>query len=100
MKKFDVVIEAVRYKNGKIDIVRVYERRGPTFSDRLLVDRKTLLERLKAGKLRVVTGQRQQYLASTFEVGKQVQLLGTDGKQVISTLAQGDQDELEGVPVF
>ncbi|MGE5072173.1 MAG: hypothetical protein ACM3MF_01995 [Anaerolineae bacterium] len=100
MKKFDVVFEAMRYKNGKIDIVRVYERRGPTFSDRLLVDRKSLLERLKAGKKRVVTGQRKALLASTFEVGKAVQVLENDGKQVITTLAQGDHDELEGVPVF
>jgi hypothetical protein len=100
MKKVDVVIEAVRYKNGKIDIVRGYERRGPTFSDLLLFDRKTLVERLKAGKLRFVTGQRKELLASTFDIDKPVQLLETDGKQVISTLAQGDHDELEGVPLF
>ena len=50
MQKFDVVIEAVRYKSGKIELVRAYERRGPSFSDRVLLDRKTLLERLKDGK--------------------------------------------------
>ena len=48
-KKFDGIIEAVRYKNGQIVTVRAYERRGATFSDRLLIERKDLLERLKTG---------------------------------------------------
>ena len=99
MQKFDVVIEAVRYKNGKIELVRGYERRGPTFSDRVLLDRKTLLERLKEGK-RLVTGQRKAYLASTFEVGKPVKLVGADSRQVVTTLPAAEHDELEGVPSF
>jgi len=99
MKKSDFVIEAVRYKNGKIDIVRGYQRRGPTYTDRILLDRKTLLERIKEGKL-VVTGQRKEFLASTFEVGKPVKVVEQDGKQVVTTLPQAEHDELEGVPVF
>ena len=99
MQKFDVVIEAVRYKGGKIEMVRGYERRGPTFSDRVLLDRKTVLERLKDGK-KFVTGQRKEFLASTFEVGKPVKLVGQDGKQVVTTLPEGNRDELEGVPSF
>ncbi len=99
MQKFDGVLEAVRYKNGKIEVVRGYERRGPTFTDRVLLDRKTLLERIKAGK-RFVTGQRKEYLASTFDVGKPVKLVGQDGKQVVTTLSDADHDELEGVPTF
>ena len=46
MSKFDGVIEAVRYKSGKIDLVRAYERRGASFGDHVILDRKTLLERL------------------------------------------------------
>ncbi len=99
MPKFDGVIEAVRYKSGKIEVVRAYERRGATFSDHVLLDRKELLERLRGGK-HFVTGQRKQYLASTFEVGKPVNLAGNDGKQVVTTAAQADHDELEGVPAF
>lgn len=99
MQKFDVVIEAVRYKNGKIELVRGYERRGASFTDRILMDRKTLLERLKEGK-RFVTGQRKEYLASTFEVGKPIKLVGGDGKQVVTTLAAAEHDDLEGVPSF
>ena len=49
-KKFDGVIEAVRYKDGQIDVVRAFERRGAAFSDRIMIDRKELLERLKEGK--------------------------------------------------
>jgi uncharacterized protein YjhX (UPF0386 family) len=99
MQKFDGVIDAVRYKNGKIDMVRAYERRGATFSDYILIDRKTLFERLKKGK-RFVTGQRKKFWASTFEVGKPVLLAGQDGKQVMTTRTEAQRDELEGVPSF
>ena len=99
MPKFDGVIEAVRYKGGKIELVRAYERRGATFSDRILLDRKTLLERLQAGK-RFMTGQRKELLASTFQVDKPVSLTGQDGNQIVTTGKQAEHDELEGVPVF
>ncbi|SRR5581483_11933999 len=99
MQKFDGVIEAVRYKGGKIDVVRVYERRGATFSDRVLLDRKALLDRLKKGK-RFVTGQRKELWASTFEIGKPVNLIGEDDRQVVSTQPQAESDNLEGVPAF
>ena len=99
MQKFDGVIEAVRYKGGKIEVVRAYERRGATFSDRVLLDRKTLLERLKDGK-RFVAGQRKEFMASTFEIGKQVNVMGTDGHQIVATREDAEHDDLEGVPVF
>ena len=63
-KKIDGVIEAVRYNpNGQIALVRAYERRGATFSDRVLLDRKTLLERLKSGK-NFSIGQRKEFLTT------------------------------------
>ena len=100
MTRFDGVIEAVRYKGGKIDMVRAYERRGATFSDRVLLSRKTLIERIKQNK-RFVTGERKQLMASTFEIGKSVNLLDRDdARQIISTHDQSEQDELEGVPAF
>lgn len=98
MAKFDAVIEAVRYKGSKIELVRVYERRGATFSDRVLIDRPTLVARLQKGQ-RVVTGQRTELMASTFEVGKPVALSGQNGDQIVTT-GQGQRDRLEGVPVF
>ena len=100
-KKFDGVIEAVHYKNGQIASARVYERRGATFSDRVLIDRKELLERIKSGQ-KYVVGKRKELLASTFEVReeKPVQVLNHDGKEIISTRADADHDELEQAPVF
>jgi hypothetical protein len=98
-KKVDGVIEAVRYKNGQIHLVRAYERRGATFSDRVLLDRKTLLERLQAGRY-FVTGQREPLLASTFKIGKPVMAVKQDGHEWLVTRAEADRDNLEEVPVF
>jgi hypothetical protein len=99
-KKFDGIIEAVRYKNGQIAVVRVFERRGSTFSDRVLLERKEFLERLKKGQ-KYIVGKRREFLASTFDVQeKSVQVLEQDGRQIISTRADADHDELEQAPVF
>ncbi|HLO32691.1 MAG TPA: hypothetical protein VK249_26325 [Anaerolineales bacterium] len=99
-KKFDGVIEAVRYKNGQIAVVRAFERRGATFSDRILLDRKELLERLKKGR-KYVVGKRRELLASSFEVqDKSVQVLGRDGSEIISTRSDANHDELEQAPFF
>jgi hypothetical protein len=98
-KKIDGVVEAVRYRNGQIVTVRAYERRGATFSDRVLIERKDLLERIKNGK-RFVTGSRREFLAGTFEQGKPLLLASRDGKDFISTREGADRDELEHVPVF
>ena len=98
-KKFDGVIEAVRYKNGQIVAVRAYERRGATFSDHILLDRMELLERIRKGR-RFVTGFRKQLLASTFDVGEEVKAVSRDGKEFITTRSDAARDELEKVPVF
>ena len=98
-KKFDGVIEAVRYDNGQIVTVRAYERRGSAFSDRVLIDRKELLERIKAGK-QFVVGERKEFWAGTFDEAKAVQLVTRDGKDFISTRAEAEHDELESAPVF
>ena len=99
--KFDGVIEAVRYaSDGKLIWVRAFERRGPTFSDRIILNREALLERLKAGK-KFVAGQRVAYLSSTFEVSQPIHLEQRDGVEVVvageNTAGKGDL--LEGVPV-
>ncbi|HSM70333.1 MAG TPA: hypothetical protein VK851_02215 [Anaerolineales bacterium] len=98
-KKFDGIIEAVHYKNGKIVTVRAYERRGASFSDRMLIERRELLERIKNGE-QFLTGSRKEYLAGTFEEGKPVQVVSRDGKDFISTRDEADRDELEETPVF
>ena len=98
-KKFDGVIEAARYKNGQIVMVRAYERRGTAFSDRVLIDRKDLLERIKNGK-QFVIGVRKEFWAGTFDNAKAVQLVMRDGKELIATRAEAEHDELESTPVF
>jgi hypothetical protein len=70
-KQIDGVVEAVRYKNGQIVTVRAYERRGATYSDRLVLDRKTLMERLQKG-MQFVSGSRQDLMASTFTLAKPI----------------------------
>ena len=98
-KKYDGVIEAVRYKNGQIVVVRAFERRGAAFSDRVMMDRKELLERLKDGR-KFIVGKRKELLAGSFEEGKPVKVVSRDGKDFISTSDQSDRDELEQAPVF
>ena len=99
-KKFDGVIEAVRYKSGQIEVVRAFERRGAAFTDRVMLNRKEFLDRLKKGK-KYFVGKRKEFLAGTFEVqDKPVQVVDRNGKEIITTRAEADQDELEQAPVF
>lgn len=99
--KIDGVIEAARYNpDGKIQWVRAYLRRGPIYSDRILLDRQTLVEQLKSGKT-FMSGERIELMAGTFKLGKSVRLLQANGQEVLVTdEAQPKQDHLEGVPIL
>jgi hypothetical protein len=99
--KFDGVVEAVHYKaDGQVEWVRAYLRRGATYSDRILLDRQTLLEHLKSGK-RIVAGQRVPLMASTFEVSKPLRFIPQNGRDILVVDdIQANQDCLEGVPVI
>lgn len=99
MKRPDGIIEAVHIQDGKITSVRAFERRGPTFGDHVLLDRESLLERLRKGK-KFVTGSRKEFWASTFETGSLVHAVGREGSEWISTRTDATKDELEGVPFF
>jgi hypothetical protein len=100
-KKFDGVIEAVRYNpDGQIALVRGYELRGVTYSDRILLDRPTLLGRIKDGK-KFTIGQRKEYLGSTFDYGKTVKLVSNNGSEFLTTRDDSTgRDELEETPAF
>jgi hypothetical protein len=100
-QKFDGVIEAVHYKpDGQVDWVRTYLRRGPTFSDYILLDRQTLIEHLKSGK-KYMVGERIPQLASTFEVTQPVKVIQNGSRDILVVGdIQSDQDRLEGVPVI
>jgi len=98
-KQIDGVIESVRYKNGQITHVRAYERRGKTYSDRVMLDRKTLLERLQNGQQYAI-GSREEFYGSTFKIGKPVTLVKQDGREFLATRENADHDELEDALFF
>jgi len=96
--KIDAVIDAVRYDpGGRIEAVRLYDRRGPVWSDQMLVGRGELVERLEKGN-RLVAGRRQSLLGGVFETGAAVWLEG--GRVVTSGDTPAGKDSLAGVPVF
>lgn len=100
-KKMDGIVEAVQYSpQGLIVRVRMYERRGPAFSDHILLSRSELLQRLKDHK-NIVTGQRQPALGGTFTTGPALTLIDTPAGAFITTSSGAqNRDHLESVPLF
>jgi len=101
-KKYDGIIEGARYTpEGKLSGVRIYERRGPTYSDRTLLTRAELLQRLRAKK-KFAVGMRQAFLGSTFTIVADVRLAGSRGQEAIVAGGSSavDRDDLAGAPVF
>jgi len=98
---YDGVLEAAHFKpDGQLDWVRVYERKGAVFSDRVLLSRQAFVDQLKDGK-RYVVGERILNMGGTFNVTQPVRLLKRDAKQVIVVgETQTTQDELAGVPIL
>jgi hypothetical protein len=99
--KYDGVIEAVHFKkDGDIDWVRAFLRRGPTWSDWILLNRDELVDHLKSGK-RFVTGKRIEYLGTTFEPIESINLIEKNHQNVIVTgETQSEVDRLDGVPIL
>jgi hypothetical protein len=100
-KKYDGVVEAVHYRpDGQVDWVRAYIRRGPTWSDRILIKRQELITEIKAGR-KMMVGQRVQYMAGTFEVTVPVKVVGSDGEEFLVTSDETtEKDTLKEVPVI
>jgi hypothetical protein len=100
-KKYDGVIEAVHYSSeGRVDWVRAYLRRGPAWSDRVILKRQELVDEIKSGK-RMVIGKRVEFMAGTFDVSSPVQLAGSPGKEfLVVSNAATDCDNLEGAPLL
>jgi hypothetical protein len=98
---YDGVLEAVHFNpDGQLDWVRVYERRGAVFTDRLMLNRDAFIKQLKAGKSYMV-GERIPNLGGKFNVTKTVHLLQQNSKLVIVVgNAQANKDELSGVPII
>ena len=100
-KKFDGVIEAVRRSSdGEINIARYYERRGPTWSDHILINRDDLVRRVKKGE-KFMVGERQPYLGGTFSLISRVQLTGNGGREKLGTADSPDGKlEIKEAPLF
>ncbi len=98
---YDGVVEAAHFRpDGQLDWVRVYERRGAVFSDRILLSREAFIRQLRAGK-RYMVGERILNLGGKFNVSKPVRLFNQDGKPVIVVGDnQATNDELSGVPII
>lgn len=100
--EYDGVVDAVHYNpDGSVKWLRAYERRGPTFSDLILIPRDEMIARLKDGKV-FVTGQRVAQLASTFEAYKRIRVVDGSSGEVLVSGEQGspDQDLFPDVPVI
>ncbi len=99
--KYDGVLEAAHFNtDGSLSWVRVYERRGAIFSDRILLMRKDFVEQLKAGK-RYVVGERIFNMGGMFNTGADVRLVAQNGTQaVVVGDLEAAKDELPGVPVI
>ena len=96
-RKLDGVIEAVRYNtDGRIIMVRAYERRGAVWSDRLLLERIDLTGLLSHGK-RFAVGERKLFNGSVFNTSRLV--CQSDGK-IVTEGEVSAHDFLSGVPVF
>lgn len=80
-------------------VVRAYEWRGAAFSDCVLLERKTLLERLHKGQ-QYLTGMREELRAGTFKFGKPVLIIKLDDRELLATSENATRDEIEEVPVF
>ncbi len=100
-QKVDGVVQAVHYNpDGQVSWVRVYLRRGATYSDRIMLDRQTLINHLKSGK-HYFAGQPVPQMASTFKISDSLRLIEKNGKQVLATgNHEVDQDHLEGIPLI
>jgi hypothetical protein len=99
--KFDGVVEAVHYDaGGQVDWVRVFQRRGPTFSDRVILKRDSFIRELKAG-MSYYSGKRIPLMAGTFDLADPVRLVERDGKEILLIGdGQPEKDNLAGVPII
>ena len=100
-EKDDGIIVAAHYKdNGVVDWVQAYLRRGPTWSDVVLINREALVEQLKSGK-NYKTGIRVAYMGTTFETADAVHLITKNDHEILVTgNIESDTDRLENVPIL
>jgi hypothetical protein len=96
--KIDGLIDAVRYaRDGKIEIVRLYQRRWSAFSDLTLMPRSQLIDLLKEKK-RITTGVRKPLWGNEFIIHQRILLSSGDESFIFTEGQSGDKDLLAEVP--
>ncbi|HWR66716.1 MAG TPA: hypothetical protein VN364_11415 [Bellilinea sp.] len=100
-KKYDGLIESVRRSaDGQVEVARFFERRGPTWSDHMLIQRDDLVKRVKKGE-KFVIGERLTYMGGTFEVFSKVHLTSNSGKEkLVTSISPDTAIELQEAPLF
>ena len=100
-KPYDGVVVAARYNHqGEIDWVRAFVRHGFVFSDRMDLDRETLIKLLREGK-KFKTGERITYQGNDFRVLYDIQLVGSDSDlKIVAGKESEGQDSLENIPII
>jgi hypothetical protein len=100
-KNYDGVVTAAHFSNeGKIDWVRAFERNGFVFSDRIIMDRETLVKNLQDGK-RFKIGVRLKYQGNDFDIKDDIRLVEQDGdKFIVTGDTSANQDYLENIPII
>jgi len=99
--KVDLIIEAVHHKrNGQIDFVRGYQKRGATYSDCFLVKRQELVDMITKG-MKVSIGQRVILMGSTFSELTPVRVVIINDKATLMTSRSiAERKELTEVPIL
>jgi hypothetical protein len=100
-EKLDGIVEAAHYAaDGQLVWVRAYERRGPTFSDVIIIQREELIRRIKGGK-KYAAGSRKEYLSSTFEAKSPLHVIRAGDKDYLAFSEEAKaSDDLPGLPVI
>ena len=100
-KPYDGVVVAARYTpQGEIDWVRAFVRHGFVFSDRMNMDRETLLKNLREGK-KFKTGERITFQGNDFKISDDIQLIESDsGSKIIAGEVSKNRDSLGNIPII
>ena len=98
-RHLDTVVVAARYTpDGSLDIAQAYERLGSVWTDIVLLNRRAVIERLRAGK-RLAIGQ-PVAVPGDYSVRERLELARRNGTDVIRRAGSDAASDELGVPVF
>jgi hypothetical protein len=93
-------VEAVHYsQDGQVAYVRAYQRRGPTFSDVVLIQRDDLVKLIKSGSI-YYTGERICSMGTEFKTFEKLQVVPTREGEILLTSQEGKLETLGITPLI